>query len=513
MSNRTGSDPKSSSLLPADADALKLSDVEKGLVLERARLQLESRVQGGMRAYLVSLELFDDDAAQVQEGLQELGSLVRSLGDEPMGASVQKRSRIDPGTFIGQGKAEELRRTSRELGCDYVVFDQELSPSQIRNLEKLIERPVLDRTAVILQIFRKNAKTREAKTQVEIAHLEFLAPRLSNSWIAFERQRGGGGGGSGSGGGGGTRVKGAGETQLELDRRRMRDRIASLKKELEKIQKERETQRKARSDELKVALVGYTNAGKTTVMNALTDAQLSAKDALFETLDSTVRHLKGVSKPKVLLTDTVGFIRNLPHGLVASFRSTLDETAKADLLLHVVDVSHAYYKDHMRVTDEVLKDVGAGEVPRLLVFNKLDALKGEPRMARILARAHPGCVCVSASNEADVRRLRDAILDYFLRGMVEATFEVAYDDSRLMALIHAHTRVLETTWKDDIAVFRVRMSKETQARYFETSSLPAKPGGDATTDVPWTTNGFTFDSEKEERAHDDRHPRGREGES
>lgn len=497
MSHRNSSDPKPTTPAATDVENQKLSDVEKGLLLERARLQLENRLQGGMRAYLVSLELSDADAAQVQEGLQELGSLVRSLGDEPMGASVQKRPRIDPGTFIGQGKAEELRNTARELGCDYVVFDQELSPSQIRNLEKLIERPVLDRTAIILQIFRKNAKTREAKTQVEIAQLEFLAPRLSNSWIAFERQRGGAGGGSGSGGGGGTRVKGAGETQLELDRRRMRDRIASLKKDLEKIQKERETQRKSRSDELKVALVGYTNAGKTTIMNALTDAQLSAKDALFETLDSTVRHLKGVSKPKVLLTDTVGFIRNLPHGLVASFRSTLEETAKADLLLHVVDVSHPYYKDHMRVTDEVLKDVGAGEVPRLLVFNKLDALKGEPRIARILQRAYPGCVCMSASSENDMRRLRDAILDYFLRGMVEATFEVPYDDSRMMALVHAHTRVLETQWKDDVAVFRVRMSKEVQARYFETTpseTLSLEESTESTpTDTPWKTSGFTFD--------------------
>jgi GTP-binding protein HflX len=470
----------------------QLSDVERSLALERARHQLESRVQGGLRAYLASLELVDDDPSQVQESLQELGSLVRSLGDEPMGATVQKRARVDAGTFIGQGKAEELRARAVELDCAYVVFDQELSPSQVRNLEKLIDKPVLDRTAVILQIFRKNAKTREAKTQVEIAHLEFLAPRLSNAWIAYERQRGGSGGGGGGGSGGGTRVRGAGETQLELDRRRMRDRIAGLRRDLEKIRRERETQRKARSDELKVALVGYTNAGKTTIMNALTESQLSAKDALFETLDSTVRLLRGTSKPRVLLTDTVGFIRNLPHGLVASFQSTLDETARADLLVHVVDLSHAHWKDHMRVTDEVLKEVGAGEVPRLLVFNKVDALKGEPRLARILERSHPGSVCVSASSEADMRRLREAILNYFLRDMVEFSIDVPYSDNRLMALVHGHARVLETAWKDDVASFRLRMSKETYARYFE-DVVRARSDDPQAHDDAWNAEGFTYE--------------------
>ena len=476
-----------------------LSDVEKTIAIERARFQLENRSSGGLNAYLVSVELLEDDPSQIQEGLQELGSLVRSLGDECLGVTVQKRSKLVPATFIGAGKAEEIRDSARLLKADYVVFDQELSPSQVRNLEKLIERPILDRTGVILQIFRKNAKTREAKTQVEIAHLEYLAPRLSNAWVAFERQRGGGGAG-------GTRVKGAGETQIELDRRKIRDKIAALKKDLEKIQKERHTQSKGRQEEANVVLVGYTNAGKTTLMNSLTESQLSAKDALFETLDSAVRALKGVHNPKILVTDTVGFIRHLPHGLVASFRSTLEETAKSDLLLHVVDISHPHYKDHMRVTDDVLKDVGAGDVERMYVFNKMDALKAEPRLAKILARSYPNSICISAESEADMKRLREALINYFARSMLETTLEVPYEDQRKMSLVYSHARVLETTWAEHCAVFKVRLSRTAFARYFDdapqasqsSQTLQGEPKTDETNsddrpENPWSGGDFSYE--------------------
>ncbi len=463
MSHKLIPDAKSINLRTDDLS--QLSEVERSLALEQARLQLEQRAQGGMNAYLVSLELIEDDPQQIQESLVELGSLVRSLGDEPVGVTVQKRSRVVPATLIGTGKAEELRTAAKELKIDYVVFDQELSPSQVRNLEQIIERPILDRAGVILQIFRKNAKTREAKTQVEIAHLEYLAPRISNSWIAFERQRGGGSGG--------TRLKGAGETQLELDKRRIREKIASLRKDLERIQTERSTQRKLRSEEFNVVLVGYTNAGKTTLMNALTDSHLSAKDALFETLDSAVRTLKGSHNPRVLVTDTVGFIRNIPHGLVASFRSTLQEAARADLLVHVVDVSHPRYKDHIRVTDEVLKEVGAGDVDRMYVFNKIDSLKGEPRLAKILARAYKNAVCVSAQQPDDIRKLRDALVEYFSRNMLEISLQVTYDDAALMGSIYAHSRVLATEWTDADARFRIRVSRANALRYFTQHMTPA----------------------------------------
>lgn len=446
---------------PADQSGVAAaSEVERSLSIERARLQLENRVQGGLKAYLVAVERMDDDPVDVQEGLQELGSLVRSLGDDCVGVTVQKRARLVPATLIGPGKAQEVAHSCAALGADYVVFDQELSPTQVRNLEKILERPTLDRNGVILQIFRKNAKSREAKTQVEIARLEYLAPRLSNAWIAFERQRGGGGSA-------GARVRGSGETQIELDRRRVRDKIASLRRELEKISKERETQRKGRSEEFNVVLVGYTNAGKTTLMNRLTESNLAAKDALFETLDAAVRTLKGVQAPRILVTDTVGFIRNLPHELVASFRSTLEETSFADLLLHVVDVSHPRHKDHMRVTDEVLSQVGAGEVPRLVVFNKVDAIRGEPWLARILTRSYAGSVCLSAQNDDDVERLRERIVDHCGRNMVDVTLEIPYADNVRMGHVYAHARILETRWNPDNAVFRARMTRSNYRRYFD----------------------------------------------
>ncbi len=481
-------DPKSINLQKDDLS--QLSDVDRSVAMESARLQLETRSQGGCRAYLASLELIDDDPADIQESLEELGSLVRSLGDECMGVMVQKRSKITPGTFIGVGKAEELKASARELKVDYVVFDRDLSPSQVRNLEKIIERPVLDRTGIILQIFRKNAKTREARTMVEIAHLDYLAPRLANAWVTFERQRGGSGGA-------GSRVKGAGETQLEMDRRKVKEKISNLRKELEKIQKERETQRKQRNEEFSVVLVGYTNAGKTTVMNALTDSQLSAKNALFETLDSSVRTLKGLAAPKILITDTVGFIRNLPHGLVASFRSTLEEASRADLLLHIVDLSQRHYKDHMQVTEDVLKEIGASDVPRMIVFNKVDELKSEPRLARILARTYPGSIALSAQNEADGQRLRECIVEYFSRNMVEKTLHVSYDDAKTMNLVRTQTRVLEVKWNEDGAIFHIRAPLSIMQRYFEspkTTETPEEVDSNLP-ENPWKSGEFSFDSD------------------
>ncbi len=436
----------------------KNTDIEKTLELEKARLQLENRSQGRMKAYLVSLELLEDDPSDIQESLQELGALVRTLGDECLGVLVQKKAKPVPATFIGQGKAEEIKQSCDALHVDYVVFDQELSPTQIRNLESLTARPVLDRTGIILQIFKKNARSKEARTQVEIANLEYIAPRLSNAWIHWERQRGSGGSGG--------RLRGAGETQIEVDRRKIKERIANLKKDLEKIQKERETQRKNRSEEWNIVLVGYTNAGKTTLMNALTESQLSARSSLFETLDSSIRRIRGVNNMNILVTDTVGFIRNLPHGLVASFRSTLEEAAKADLILHVVDVSHRAYKDHIQVTQDVLAQVGAGDVPQIFIFNKIDLLAQEPRLPKILARAYPRSICVSSQNEEDIKKCREMIVSFLSQNMLEKTFHVSYGDSRTLSLIYAHTRVLDSNWDHDLGIFKVRMTKTMYQRYF-----------------------------------------------
>lgn len=383
----------------------KHKDIEKTLTLEKIKKDIEKRTFKKMNVFLVSLQLQAVDDNQVDESLSELQALIRTLGDKPVDFLIQKRPKPIPATFIGSGKAEEIRDKIIEKKIDYLAFDQDLSPTQVRNLETITGRPVLDRTGIILQIFRQNARSREARTQVEIAHLEYLAPRLSNKWIAWERQRGSGGSGG--------RLKGLGETQIEIDRRRIKDKISHLKKELKRIKLERETQRKRRTNQYNVSLVGYTNAGKTTLMNALTASKLSAKDSLFETLDSTVRKLRGGHGLNILVKDTVGFIRNLPHSLVASFQSTLEEVAESDLILHVVDVSDPAFRDHIAVTDDVLKQIHAEHVPKIFVFNKFDKIN-EPNLPKILAKAYPQSICLSSQNQNDVQKLLDQIVDICL---------------------------------------------------------------------------------------------------
>jgi len=470
-------------------DSMVPSEVERGIALEKARESLQKRSSDSFKAYLVSLETTEDEPEAIQESLQELGSLVRTLGDQTVGATVQKRSKPVPATHIGAGKAQELQLPLDTLAVDYVAFDQELSPSQVRNLEKIFHKPVLDRPGIILQIFRNNAKTKEAKTQVEIAHLEYLAPRLSNAWVAFERQR--------SGAGGSGRLRGAGETQLELDKRRIQEKIAFLKKELIKIQKERKTQRKDREEAFQVVLVGYTNAGKTSLMNGLTESALSSRDALFETLDSTVRILRGSQNLRILITDTVGFIRNLPHGLVASFQSTLEEVAQADLILHVVDVSHRQYKDQIKVTDEVLKEVKAAEVPRIMVFNKLDQLQGEPRLPRILSRTYPGSICVSSQSAEDIKKLKQHIIHFFEKDMVETTIQVSHTDNVLLGKIYAHAKVLSAQWTPEGGELKIRISTEQYARLFPDPKSTSETSSESNQTSSQSWDPFDFQSEKE----------------
>ena len=435
-----------------DEDFHKLSDVERGLVLENARIELELRHRKeGLRCYLVSLETPEDSPVEIQESLQELASLVKTLGDSAEGVTVQKKLKVTPATYIGTGKAEEIKLACSELKIDYVAFDRELSPSQVRNLESIIERPVLDRTGIILQIFHKNAKSRTAKTQVEITRLEYLSGRLSNAWIAWERQRGGVG------------QKGSGESQIELDRRKIQDKIAALRKDLQKIEQEKATQRKKRTSEFKVVLVGYTNAGKTTIMNGLTEAGLSAKDALFETLDSSVRVLKGISSPKILVTDTVGFIRNLPHGLVESFHSTLEEAATADLLIHVIDLSSENFRDHIDVTNDVLQEVGASNVPRLYVFNKIDQITQNRRIAIAKTREFRNSVCLSAADDGEVNSLRHMIVNFLCSDMEERELVLNYNQTNVLNKIYEMTKVIKLDWTESGVELKIRASKKTIA--------------------------------------------------
>ena len=314
-----------------------------------------------------------------------------------------------------------------------MLVDHDISPSQARNLEKATGVEVLDRTAVILEIFRRHARSRAAKAQVEIVRLQYLVPRLREQGKGKDRQRGGIGG------------KGAGESSLELDRRKIRDRIAELGRELEAMAEEQRTQRARRRDMSRVALVGYTNAGKSTLMRALTGSEVYVADRLFATLDTTVRPLVPATRPRVLLSDTVGFIDKLPHGLVSSFKSTLDEALEAGLVAQVVDASDPNFERQLEVTTEVLAEIGAGDVPRLLLFNKIDRLgspEAEEATTRALLARWPEAVVLSARRPDDVARLHARLVSFFARDLVEGEVRVPYDRQQLRGEIFAACEVL-----------------------------------------------------------------------
>ncbi|HYD06456.1 MAG TPA: GTPase HflX [Reyranella sp.] len=348
--------------------------------------------------------------AEFEASLAELHQLAKTLGFQVVGRCTQKRAAIDKGGYFGTGKREELKAQIEETGAEVVLIDHEISPSQSFNLAKEVGCEVMDRTMVILEIFHRHASSRFARAQVEIARLSYMAPRLREAAKQAgpkDRARSGTGGRSG------------GESHGELDRRKIRDRIAELQKDLDAMALERKTQRvrrNERQDLARVALVGYTNAGKSTLMRALTGNEALVANKLFATLDTTVRALHPETVPRILVSDTVGFIKNLPHGLVASFKSTLDEALEASLLLHVVDASDPGFERQLAVTEEVLDEIGAQAVPRLLVFNKID--HGGDEAA--LKKQHPNAIVMSAKREGDIAGLREAIVGFFQQSLVEA---------------------------------------------------------------------------------------------
>jgi GTP-binding protein HflX len=398
------------------------------------------------RAVLVGVQLPDVAEADFAAALAELGRLARTLGMRVAGAPVtQRRDALDPGAVLGPGKREELARLVEETAANAVLVDHEISPSQARNLEKACGAEVMDRTMVILEIFRRHARSRAAKAQVEMVRLKYAAPRLREQGRGRgDRQRGGVGG------------KGAGESALELDRRKIRDRIAELAEELLAIEAERRTRRARRRDLSRVALVGYTNAGKSTLMRGLTGSDVLVEDKLFATLDTTVRALDPPATPRILVSDTVGFIEKLPHGLVDSFKSTLDEALEASLLVHVVDAAEPDFRRQMRVTEEVLAEIGAGAVPRLVAFNKIDKLDGEAERAAELRLHWPGALCLSAKRPDDVARLRRAIVDAFAAELVERELLIPYDKQARRAAIFEECAVLEERYTEEGVVFRVK---------------------------------------------------------
>lgn len=324
--------------------------------------QVDSTLLKSEEAVLISVVKKGDDILKAEEYLEELAFLAETAGAVTSKKFLQKLEHPDPRTYVGKGKLSEIGEFIKANGINLAIFDDELSPSQIRNLEKELKVRIVDRTNLILDIFAKRARTAQARVQVELAQYQYLMPRLTRMWTHLEKQQGGIG------------TRGPGEKEIETDKRVIRDRLAKLKVELENISKQAAVQRKKRSDMIRVALVGYTNAGKSTLMNVLSKADVFAENKLFATLDTTVRKVVMNDKP-FLLADTVGFIRKLPHQLVESFKSTLEEVREADLLLHVVDVSHSAFEEQIQVVNQTLIEIGAGDKPAILVMNKSDAFQ------------------------------------------------------------------------------------------------------------------------------------------
>ncbi len=377
---------------------------------------------------------------QLEDSLLELAQLARTAGVLVVGQTQQRVDSINPATYIGKGKVEELVLLVRELDLDSVIFDDELSPNQQRNLEAELQVKVIDRTALILDIFAKHAHTREGALQVELAQYVYRLPRLTRAWTHLARQAGGG---VGRGGAGGVGLRGPGETQLETDRRIISQRIAQLKKELENVRRHRRQYRRHRRQQglLVVSLVGYTNAGKSTLLNALTDAEVLATDMLFATLDPVTRRLLLPGGKEVLLTDTVGFIQKLPTQLVAAFRATLEEINDADLILHVVDMTHRNVREQVRAVEQVLREIKADRKPLLVALNKVDLL-ATPARAREIAADYPGAVAISALHGWGLDDLIASIENTLAQQMEPLRVHIPYASNELVALFHRHGLII-----------------------------------------------------------------------
>src|SRR3954469_22483278 len=423
--------------------------------------------QKSKRAIVAAGQLSSVSDLEFDASLAELRQLAKTLGFEVVATITQQRAGFDKAAYFGTGKREELRLLREEHAAAAILIDHEISPSQSFNLEKEVGGEVMDRTMVILEIFHRHARSRTARAQVEIARLGYMAPRLREAAKQAgpkDRARSGTGGRSG------------GESHGELDRRKIRDRMAELQKELDSMTAGRQTQRARRTERqglARVALVGYTNAGKSTLMRALTGSQVLVANKLFATLDTTVRALHPETVPRVLVSDTVGFIKNLPHGLVASFKSTLDEALEASLLAHVVDASDPGWARQLAVTDEVLDEIGAKDVPRLLVFNKIDKAGNEAA----LRKKYKGCVVMSARRPGDIDKLRETIEAFFQKRLVEAEIFLPWSAQNQRGEIFASCKVLEERADDAGAFLRVRGEPEAVKRLAKQFGLkqPSKP--------------------------------------
>lgn len=410
----------------------------------------EYKLPLGQKAAMVSLvcERFESHATQLltMASLRELKELLRTLGMEATHEYLQNRKHLDPATMLGEGRLQEIAEDAKEEGITLLVFDFELTASQVRNIKKITKLEVVDRNTVILEIFALHARTKEAKIQIEISRLEYLLPRLTSMWGHFSKQRGGG-----------RAVGGEGEQQLELDRRMVRERIRIHKKQLIEVQRTREVQRKKRRDNVvTAAIVGYTNAGKSSLMNRLCRVNVLEENKLFATLDSTFRTLNPDSKPPMVLVDTVGFIQNLPNTLVQGFKTTLESALEADLLVIVCDISDPNYQKHLKVTQEVLEELDIQDKRKLIVFNKKDLLN-DPLRARVIARQYPNSFVVSTYNDEDMKDLREYIINFFLSQQEHYDLFISYDAGEAHARVRANANILKTGHHENGIFYRIRI--------------------------------------------------------
>lgn len=421
----------------------------------QSKVYLDTEIQKMESAIVVEVKLADDSKLDAESSLQELERLADTANLEVICEVTQNRDVPDAAYFIGKGKVDEIRGLVDELEPDAVIFDNELSPAQTRNLEDLWDVKLIDRTGLILHIFEQRAKSNEAKLQVELAELQYALPRLTRYWTHLSRL----GGGPGAGNEGGVGTRGPGETQLQTDRKLIGMRISKLKSKLKEVEKHRRTQRKSRQDEFVAALVGYTNAGKSTLLNALADENVFVEDKLFASLDPTTRMVDLGDNYKILLTDTVGFIKNLPHDLVASFKATLEEVTEANILLHVVDASHPQAYQQLQTVKEVLDELGAGDKPVVMLLNKIDKVATTTELHSKVGREYPKNISISALTGEGLDTLKVYLRELTAENEVELEIQLPYKNGKALNYLYQHGNVLNTDYSADSIVVNARLDR------------------------------------------------------
>jgi len=403
------------------------------------------------RAIVVGVATRNTTKQQEEEYLDELVLLADTAGADVLHKILQVKDKFDSAYYIGKGKVEQIAQMCNDDNVSLVIFDDDLSPAQVRNLEQTIERKILDRSGLILDIFASRAKTNEAKTQVELAQLNYMLPRLTRMWTHLSKQYGGIG------------TKGPGETQIETDRRMIRERISVLKVKLEKIATQRTTQRSGRKEFYSIALVGYTNVGKSTLLNTLSDSKVFVENRLFVTLDPTTRLVALDSSTSAMLTDTVGFIRKLPHHLVASFKSTLEEVIEADILLHVIDLSHPQMEEQIEVVKNTIADLGIANKTAIYVFNKVDAIEDRSIIKNLQSKYEPS-VFISAHRGINILGLKEMLLSMIHSAFTEITFTVSNADYKTISLLHDLAEITEQKYDENDIIITARVSDKTKER-------------------------------------------------